>query len=329
MDNLTISCALTTWNSNAYLEEQLETLTYQQLPFDEVIIVDDASSNDTVTRLKKWIEDHHLQNWKILVHERNTGFIDTFQDALRHSKSDVIFLCDHDDLWHLDKTKRMVEEFRNNPGIQVMACSFDLIDAQGKLIHDTPMKNRANHNLIRRKVDPNALNKMSAEDIMSYNFAPGCTMAVRKEIVQDYLSIASRFQLDLPHDWALSMIGALENGLYYLDQPLMGYRQHEANTLGLARKKDFDSRLKAAQYEAKLKQSLWVMMKDFKAPQEELEKMERIKTVYQTRADALERHTIQPLIQLLFSRRAKGMKLTIGMDIKTILFSSSQSFLNH
>ncbi len=111
MNTMTIGCALTTYNSNAYLEQQLETLVNQLCPFDEVIIVDDASTNDTVQRLNRFIADHQLINWKIFRHEQNQGFIQTFQDALFHSSSDLIFLCDHDDLWYPQKTKVMTEQF--------------------------------------------------------------------------------------------------------------------------------------------------------------------------------------------------------------------------
>lgn len=321
MENLTIGCALTTWNSNDYLEEQLETLTNQLKHFDEVIIVDDASTNDTIVRLNKWIEDHHLENWQIFRHEKNQGFIRTFQDALSHSNSDVIFLCDHDDLWHQDKTQIMADEFQKNPDIQVLACTFDLIDANANPIEDTPMKNRANHNLIHRSVNTGELNQMSAEDIMSYNFAPGCTMALRKELAQDYLDLVSNIEITLPHDWAISMIAALKDGLYYLDKPLMGYRQHVGNTLGLARKNEYDARLKVAKDEAEQKQSLLRIMEQFDAPKEQQEKMKRVARIYSVRADSLEHRKIFPLIRLLFSSQAKGMKLTIGMDLKTILFS--------
>lgn len=330
MDTMTIGCALTTYNSNAYLEQQLETLVNQLRPFDEVIIVDDASTNDTVQRLNRFIADHQLENWKVFQHEQNQGFIQTFQDALFHSSSDLIFLCDHDDLWYPQKTKVMTEQFVLQPQLQVLACSFDLVDAKGEQIQDELMNNRANHNLIHRSVNPGQLNEMFVQDILRYNFAPGCTIALKKEIAQEYLDLIHQQAkmanqeemniLSLPHDWAISILGAVNGGLYYLDQPLMGYRQHEHNTLGMTRRHDYADRLKAAKLEAKQKQALAYIM-DQKGSDQQKTQTQQVKDLYVKRANALENKNLFSLTWMLLTTWPQGMFLTFGLDLKTTLFS--------
>ena len=330
MNTMTIGCALTTYNSNAYLEQQLETLVNQLRPFDEVIIVDDASTNDTVQRLNRFIADHQLENWKVFQHEQNQGFIQTFQDALFHSSSDLIFLCDHDDLWYPQKTKVMTEQFVLQPQLQVLACSFDLVDAKGEQIQDELMNNRANHNLIHRSVNPGQLNEMFVQDILRYNFAPGCTIALKKEIAQEYLDLIHQQAqmanqeenniLSLPHDWAISILGAVHGGLYYLDQPLMGYRQHEHNTLGMTRRHDYTDRLKAAKLEAKQKQALAYIM-DQKGSAQQKAQTQQVKDLYVKRANALENKNLFSLTWMLLTTWPQGMFLTFGLDLKTTLFS--------
>lgn len=317
MASKTISCALTTYNSNEFLEKQLDSLKNQQLPFDEVIIVDDASTNDTVERIRSYIESNHLDNWKLFVHEQNRGFIKSFQDSLRHCTKDLIFLCDHDDLWHADKTKIMTEQFEQYPDLKVLACSFDLIDDKDQMIEDTLMAKRANHNLIRRSVDAGTLNVMKPEDLMAYNIAPGCTMALSQEIAGKYLDLAS--DLNLPHDWAISIIAALEDGLCYLDQPLMGYRQHGSNTLGLARRSEFDKRTDAAGMEADQKKDMVTLFRRMCAARNDQKQMENVSQAYGERYEAMMEHSLYSLAKLLFSPVAPGFKLTIGMDIKSLL----------
>lgn len=330
MDTMTIGCALTTYNSNAYLEQQLETLVNQLRPFDEVIIVDDASTNDTVQRLNRFIADNQLENWKVFQHEQNQGFIQTFQDALFHSSSDLIFLCDHDDLWYPQKTKVMTEQFVLQPQLQVLACSFYLVDAKGEQIQDELMNNRANHNLIHRSVNPGQLNEMFVQDILRYNFAPGCTIALKKEIAQEYLDLIHQQAkmanqeemniLSLPHDWAISILGAVNGGLYYLDQPLMGYRQHEHNTLGMTRRHDYADRLKAAKLEAKQKQALAYIMGQ-KGSDQQKAQTQQVKDLYVKRANALENKNLFLLTWMLLTTWPQGMFLTFGLDLKTTLFS--------
>ncbi len=318
-NRLTISCALTTWNSNAYLEKQLDSLQNQTLPFDEVIIVDDASTNDTYNRLQTYIEKNHLSHWKVIEHAANQGFIAAFQDALKAASGDLIFLCDHDDLWYPDKVQIMAQQFDLRPNLQVLACSFDLIDGNDQQIADKVSMRRGNHNLIRKPVVHGGFTPMNFEDLTAYNFAPGCTLALKKEVKDQYLSQAQ--DLDLPHDWAISVIGALTGQLGYLDLPLIGYRQHGANTLGLSRRSQYEARKKAALQEAHQKEALEELARRFQASDLQLRQVQKTARVYGRRAKAFENHNPFGLIPLFFYPMPDGFKLTVGMDLKTMLES--------
>ena len=61
-----ISIAMTTYNGADYLLEQLESLRTQSLMADEVIIVDDCSTDNTVDLLNMYIQKHHLDNWVLI-----------------------------------------------------------------------------------------------------------------------------------------------------------------------------------------------------------------------------------------------------------------------
>lgn len=314
----TISCAMTTWNSDENLELQLESLRLQARPFDEVVIVDDASENDTVERIQTFIQTHELKNWKLIEHETNQGFIRSFQDALQACTKDIIFLCDHDDLWYRCKTSRMMEQFEIwKDDLKVLACSFDMIDARGQKIEHAASAKKGNHNLIRRPIEAGQLNVMHFDDLAAYNIAPGCTLALRHETARLYLDLAR--DLDLPHDWAVSAIAALQDGLAYLDRPLMGYRQHDHNTLGLARRTGYEDRLEGARKDARYKASLLKLTERMSASREDLALMRTISQVFRERCDALDEQNLFSLSQLLFSPVGQGFRKTIGMDITTLL----------
>lgn len=67
-----ISIAMTTYNGADYLLEQLESLRTQSLMADEVIIVDDCSTDNTVDLLNMYIQKYHLDNWVLI---RNSSAI--------------------------------------------------------------------------------------------------------------------------------------------------------------------------------------------------------------------------------------------------------------
>ena len=55
-------------------------------------------------------------------------------------------------------------------------------------------------------------------------------MAMRKEIKDMYLE---HFTEELPHDWMLNVIAAMQKKCYYLNKALFYYRIHDNNTIGL------------------------------------------------------------------------------------------------
>lgn len=318
-----ISCALTTWNSNPlFLEKQLDSLRNQERPFDEVIIVDDASSDDTVERLKSYVSKYHLRHWKIITQEKNTGFIRAFIKALQESSKDIVFLCDHDDIWHLDKTKKMTEILENDANLQCLACGFEMIDQEDKLI--ACPYHPANLQLIKKPIEAK-LTYMNLHDLWVHHFAPGCTLAVKKDLVKDYLKYSD--EIDLPHDWALCALATLktpaslkdQKQLAYLNEALIDYRQHENNTLGLSRRTGYEERLKAACIESKQKKSLWFLTQILLASPSEQVKMRQIYTAFKKRYEALYEQNIFWLFYLVFTTHIPSFWKTLGMDMKATL----------
>lgn len=315
--NETMALAMTTYNAGAYLDEQLDSLRLQNVPFDEVVIVDDCSTDGTPQRVEEYIRKYDLKTWKLYRHEKNEGFISAFRDALSYCDKELIFLCDQDDVWYPEKTETIGEVFARHPELQVLATSFDLIDENGERIADKPMAKRMNHNLIRRPLEPGAFSWLSFDDVIGYNVSPGCTLALRRSLRNQYLTTPP--DMTLPHDWAMCVIAGVGNGLGYLDMPLMGYRQHSSNTLGLKRRSTYEERVKAARIDARQKDAIAVLARSFNAPAPSIRKAEDVAQFFAQRVEALEERSIFELTSLLVSSTGSGFRLTIGMDIRTVM----------
>ena len=102
VNSMKISLVMATYNGAKYLNEQLDSIKNQTLKLDEVIIVDDVSTDDTSYLVEKYISNHQL-NWMFIKNEKNLGYKGNFKKGLAHASGDVIFLCDQDDIWHPDK----------------------------------------------------------------------------------------------------------------------------------------------------------------------------------------------------------------------------------
>lgn len=223
-----VSVALAAYNGERYVRQQLETIIHQSRIPDEIIIVDDNSSDNTADIIDKYM----LQNADILNKIKfifirsklNRGFIENFRYIVGMCTGDIIFTCDQDDIWEYDKIEQMTECFEKDNSVKLVASSLKFVNSEGVVIDKS---------YIPYGIDAanNVMTNIALDKIIEKNYFPGCTMAIKKEIVAKYLELKN---VNIPHDWSMAMIAAAEGGLYWLNRVLIKYRIHDNNTLGLA-----------------------------------------------------------------------------------------------
>lgn len=324
-----VSVAMTTYNALSYLEAQLDSLRAQTRAADEVIIVDDASSDGTPAWIRTYIETHHLSGWHLIENKTNAGYIEAFRKSLGACHGEWIFLCDHDDIWLPGKIESMMQSVQACPAARAVFSSFDEIDAQSEPIAMAAHPGRANNGLIRRPLPAasleGGLDPVFYEDLAAYNVAMGCSAMVRKDLARQYLSCTG-LQV-LPHDYALFALAALQQGLFYQDQILMHYRIHASNTLGLHRESRRKVRTQQAQEQARQKQELLLLSQTCvsnrnsesgRAAQKSAELSARF---FKGRAEALKQGSIPQLVRLFpLSRHIPTAWKTVLQDIRVLIF---------
>lgn len=231
---LRISVALATYNGENYIEQQMDSILNQTRSVHEIIVYDDASSDQTLAKVKQYqFQDDVVVH--IFSQDHNVGYIENFGKALKMTNGDVIFLCDQDDIWETDKVEKMMNIFEKNPNIQCVASAFNYIDQAGEPIGEEDTGN--NHNLCWNRIDFHDAQLISFDEILYHNISMGCTMAFRSCIKDIYLASSNKIAA---HDWEINLIAALNNGLIFYNEPLLRYRIHEQNTTGNDKMKDID-----------------------------------------------------------------------------------------
>ena len=228
MENLMISVAMATYNGEQYLQAQLNSILQQSLPVDEIIIVDDCSTDKTVS----FIEKYQNEDSRVLLFQnmKNLGYKLNFKKALSKCKGDYIFLCDQDDIWDVDKVKDMISVLKEHPAIISLASSFREIDQNDRPVEVKLIPGRSNNNLLLKPVEKNALIEMTLDEFVFHNYFQGCSMVIKKELRNKF---EEKFIDTLPHDWVLNIIASAEKGMYFYNKPLFSYRIHDKNTIGL------------------------------------------------------------------------------------------------
>ena len=96
----TISIAMTTYNGERFLREQLDSLYRQSLMPTEIIVCDDASTDSTTSILEEYKQNHGLTYF---VNKARMGYNANFYQAISLCHGNYIALCDQDDVWKEDK----------------------------------------------------------------------------------------------------------------------------------------------------------------------------------------------------------------------------------
>ncbi len=216
-----VSVAMTCYNGSRYVVEQLDSLRLQTRKIDEVCIIDDNSTDNTVKIIQEYIAHHDLTNWKVSSNKENLGWVKNFHKAILETTGDIVFFCDQDDVWHHDKIELMTDILSTSNEISVLACRLNLIDSMGHRLPNMHKSFPFDSNGTRH-VLKNCLNSK-----FLYSISPGCTLAVKRELVSKLYG-EERCKL-LPHDALFWKIGTCLDCAYIYDDALIDYRIHSNN----------------------------------------------------------------------------------------------------
>lgn len=96
-----ISVIIPLFNEEKYIERCLNSVLNQSYPADEIIVVDDCSTENSLKIVLSFAENN--PNLKVIIHEKNKGIAETLNTAIKHSKGDFIVWISGDDEWHENK----------------------------------------------------------------------------------------------------------------------------------------------------------------------------------------------------------------------------------
>lgn len=217
-----ISIALATYNGERYLRFQLDSIYNQTFTDFEVVVCDDCSTDSTVNILEEYSQQFGL---KYYVNSERFGFVRNFEKAIGLCKGEFIALCDQDDIWLPDKLAILSAEIKDYS----LCCSDAfLMNSAGEIISNSVYS----HSGI----------KFHKEEQFNYlihgNFVMGCTMLFKK----DLLGFILPFPADTTyHDWWISIVASLKDGIQFIDMPLIKYRTHGDNQSPTALKAKYNT----------------------------------------------------------------------------------------
>lgn len=217
----TISVAMTTFNGERFLAEQLRSIVAQTRLPDELVVADDLSSDQTWDILTEFAE---IAPFPVRLHRNDVrlGWRRNFMSALALCASDLVALCDQDDVWAPDKLA-VAEQALREPDVLLFFHDAWLIDETG------------------RRTGPANIFSMPERNppLSAFSFfSPyGFSMVCRRSLIE--LSDLWEGSMDsndrrdrAPHDQWLFFLATVLGTVRFSTSRLTDYRQHGANAIG-------------------------------------------------------------------------------------------------
>lgn len=200
------SVVLAAYNGEKFISEQLESIRIQTVPVDEVIIVDDQSTDQTVNICQQFIAQYQLANWRVEINEFNLRTVKSFWNAFPKATGDIIFMADQDDIWKRDRVETFLKYFSLKKDALSIASTFTRFNET--IIIDKKVK----HPFYKK----NNIKKITVAEFCKFPYYLGMSVAFKKDLL---LKVHSKFN-GMPHEIFINFFATINDGFYFLDKVL-------------------------------------------------------------------------------------------------------------
>ncbi|PIF60666.1 glycosyltransferase family 2 protein [Flavobacterium sp. 11] len=214
-----VDVLLPTYNGEKFIEEQIKSLLNQTYKNINILIRDDGSEDETnsiIQRLAK-IDD------RIIIFTdtgRNLGLVSNVNFLLGISDAEYIMYCDQDDVWIENKIELLLEEMlrretelnTHTPILIHSDCyvTDENLKIKGLFKGNKPMQYGLNKSLFKFYVQ-------------------GASSLINKSLKEEIYPFINNVYL---HDRYTHLCAEIMGFRFYVNQPLMNYRQHSSNLVG-------------------------------------------------------------------------------------------------
>lgn len=215
-----VSVCMAVYNGEKYINEQIKSILRQLEVHDELVIIDDFSSDKSV----KIIES--LKDDRIIIYKNtsNIGVIKSFEKSILLAKGEIIFLSDQDDLWAPEKIAITLKEFESEDIVCVVSNALIITSDTGS---DRGVLKYKKTMFDLRRSSPGIMHNLVR------NSFQGCAMAFRASIKNNILPFPKHIPM---HDQWIGMISSIIGRVVFIPNILVYYRRHGENLTDLKSK---------------------------------------------------------------------------------------------
>lgn len=207
-----ISVIIPSYNHSAYVERAIVSVLAQTYESVELIVIDDGSTDGSIALLQELRRKHGFR----LICQQNAGVCRTLNRGVCEAATgEYIALLASDDFWHPDKLRLQAEALAANPG-------SEFCFSQAREFHDEDCANAG------RVFPKKCLRGHVISKVFLQQHVPAGTMLFSRRLYDELGGFDEKLREE---DWDFVIRSAAATKFSAVDQPLLYYRAHAANTM--------------------------------------------------------------------------------------------------
>lgn len=228
----TVSIIMGAYNAGAFIQQTVQSILNQNYPQLEILVTDDASTDDTFSLLKSF-SDPRMRVFRNL---KNQGSASVRNRGLKFARGAYIHFFDHDDIMLPGSLRKRVEFLEGHPEAKVVfGYTAEIIGKNGRPLRQNVQRgifpNRAAFETYRKNLKYLRLQPLATYDLVRQFFPIPLlglgNLLFRKDFVERAGQFDAGFKVIDDSDYIFRLIR--HSPFYFVDAPVKYYRFHGEN----------------------------------------------------------------------------------------------------
>ncbi|AFY57854.1 glycosyl transferase [Rivularia sp. PCC 7116] len=220
------TCLINNYNYANFLAEAVNSALNQSVKFDEIIIVDDASTDNSAEVIAKLAENESV---RYVLKPENQGQLSSFNQGFLAATGDLIFFLDADDMYELEYLENALKFYQRYRECDFLFCAYQMFGVAEGIYQEYDFDTDLGYSQIKTMCVGEWIGSITS------------TLSMRKQTLQKILPIPHtedwRVRADDCLIWGASLVGAKK---FYMPQPSVMYRIHKNNNFYNDKSLDID-----------------------------------------------------------------------------------------
>jgi len=233
-----VSVIIPNYNHGKYLARRIDTVIGQSIDDLQIIILDDASTDDSLTIIAPYLADPRIT---LITNECNSGnpFVQ-WNKGVELATSDYVWIAESDDYADPHLLEILMASIKANPGVGLAYCQSWLVDEEGR---KTQTFDNYDRSVSKGRWKEGFVNK-GADEIRNYlvkkNTIPNASAVLFSRKIYQQAGAAPE-NLQLCGDWLTWVKILTRCDLVFIPEPLNFFRSsHASSQRTLAKKEALD-----------------------------------------------------------------------------------------